>query len=107
MRLEHLTFVDALFWMAHPQALDYNRVRIGSNYFSLLVAADVFAFEIWFAERILLTFVGHQGKEVWKPMLKEMSWERVRNHFIVCGYGQVGRTVVEQLNLARVPCGAD
>jgi hypothetical protein len=43
MRLEHLTFVDALFWMAHPHALDYNRVRIGSNYFLLLVAADVFA----------------------------------------------------------------
>jgi hypothetical protein len=36
-------------------------------------------------------------------MLKEMNWERVRNHFIVCGYGQVGRTVVEQLNLARIP----
>jgi voltage-gated potassium channel Kch len=36
-------------------------------------------------------------------MLKEMNWERVRNHFIVCGYGQVGRTVVEQRNLARIP----
>jgi voltage-gated potassium channel len=89
--------------MAHPHALDYNRVRIRTTHFLLLVGAGLFAFEIWFAERILLTLVGHQGREVWKSMLNEMNLERVRNHFIVCGYGQVGRTVVEQLRLARTP----
>ena len=36
-------------------------------------------------------------------MLNEMDLERVRDHFIICGYGQVGRTVVEQLNRVHIP----
>jgi len=103
MRLEHLRFSDALFWVAHPHAIEYLRVHRATKYFSLLVAIGIFAFEIWFAERILLTFVGHQGREVWKSMINEMNLERVRDHFIICGYGQVGRTVIEQLNRARIP----
>jgi voltage-gated potassium channel len=103
MRLEHLRFSDALFWVAHPHAIDYLYVHTTTKYFSLFVALGIFAFEIWFAERILLTFISHQGREVWKSMLNEMNLERVRDHFIICGYGQVGRTVIEQLNSARIP----
>jgi len=103
MRLEHLRFSDALFWIAHPHAIEYQHARTATKYFSLLVAIGIFAFEIWFAERILLTFAGHQGREVWKSMLNEMNLERVRDHFIICGYGQVGRTVIEQLNCAQIP----
>lgn len=64
MLLEHLRFVDARFWTARPRAIDYHHVHIGTKYFSLLVAVGLLAFEIWFAERILLTFVGHQGSFV-------------------------------------------
>ena len=103
LRLEHLRFSDALFWVAHPHAIEYRQVRTGTKYFSLLVAIGIFAFEIWFAERILLTFIGHQGREVWKSMLNEMNLERIRDHFIICGYGQVGRTVIEELNRAKIP----
>jgi voltage-gated potassium channel len=103
MRLEHLRFSDALFWVAHPHAIEYLHVHTATKYFSLLVSVGIFAFEIWFAERILLTFVGHQGREVWKSMINEMNLERVRDHFIICGYGQVGRTVIEQLNRAKIP----
>jgi voltage-gated potassium channel len=102
-RLEHLRFTDALFWVAHPHAIEYSHVRTATKWFSLLVSFGIFAFQIWFAERILLTFVGHQGREVWKSMLNEMNIERVRDHFILCGYGQVGRTVIEELNAAKIP----
>src|SRR6267143_1684224 len=103
MRLEHLRFADALFWVTHSHAIDYLHVRKPTKYFALVVAFGIFAFEIWFAERIILTFVGHQGREVWKSMLNEMNLERIRDHFIICGYGQVGRTVIEQLNRVRIP----
>lgn len=103
MRIEHLAFSNALFWFAHPHAIDYLHVRSSTKYFSILVAFGIFGFEIWFAERILLTFIGHQGKEAWKSMLNEMNLERVRDHFIICGYGQVGRTVIEQLNRSHIP----
>ena len=103
MKIEHLSFTDALFWFVHPHGIEYRQVHSATKYFSILVAIGEFAFEIWFAERILLTFVGHQGKEVWKSMLNEMNLERVRDHFIICGYGQVGRTVIEQLNKSGIP----
>ncbi|GAC1616841.1 MAG: hypothetical protein NVS9B13_02770 [Candidatus Acidiferrum sp.] len=103
MRLERLHFTDGLFWVAHPHAIEYQHVKAATKWFSLFVAMGIFAFEIWFAERILLTFMGHQGKEVWKSMLNEMNLERVRDHFIICGYGQVGRTVIEHLNQAKIP----
>ncbi|HUL33824.1 MAG TPA: NAD(P)-binding protein [Candidatus Eisenbacteria bacterium] len=103
MRLENLPLTNALFWFVHPHAIDYLHVRTATKYISILVSFGVFAFEIWFAERILLTFLGHQGREVWKSMMNEMNLERIRDHFIICGYGQVGRTVIEQLTRSHIP----
>ena len=59
----------------------------------------MFAFQIWIAERVLVTIFRRQGMEAWKSMINDVCIENVRDHFIVCGYGQVGRTVVDQLNL--------
>jgi voltage-gated potassium channel len=36
-------------------------------------------------------------------MINEINVEKVRDHFIICGYGQVGRTVVDQLTRLRIP----
>src|SRR5260370_9538169 len=103
MRLEPPRFADTLFWVAPPPAIDYLQVRKPTKYFALVVASGIFAFEIWFAERIILTFVGHHGREVWKSMLNEMNLERIRDLFIICGYRQAGRTEIEQLNRALIP----
>ncbi len=103
MRLERLRWVDALFWTIFPHAIEYQSVHTGTKLFALVVFVGVFAFQIWFAERILLAFFGHQGAEVWKSMLNEFNLERVHDHFIICGYGQVGRTVAEQLTRAKIP----
>jgi len=69
----------------------------------LFVYFGVFALQIWIAERVLLTIFSQQGREAWKFMINEVSIEGLRDHFIVCGYGQVGRTVVEQLNRLKIP----
>ena len=36
-------------------------------------------------------------------MINDVGIEKMRNHFIVCGYGQVGRTVVDQLKRLEIP----
>jgi voltage-gated potassium channel len=36
-------------------------------------------------------------------MINDVGIEKVRDHFIVCGYGQVGRTVVDQLKRLEIP----
>jgi len=33
----------------------------------------------------------------------EVAIQNTRNHYILCGYGQVGRTVVEQMRKAQIP----
>jgi hypothetical protein len=43
-----------LFWVAHPHTIDYLHVGTATKYFPLLVSIGIFAFAIWFAERILL-----------------------------------------------------
>ena len=101
--LEGLAWQDALFWIIHPYSIDYHTARNATKFFSLFVYIGVFAFQIWIAERVLVTIFSQQGREGWKLMINEASIEALRDHYIVCGYGQVGRTVVDQLNRLEIP----
>lgn len=103
MRLEGLRWLDALFWITHPHSIEYRAVREATKLFALLVYTGVFAFQIWIAERILVTIFSRQGMEAWRSMINETNLGKMRDHFIVCGYGQVGRTVVDQLNRLGIP----
>ena len=103
MRLESLRPLDALFWVIHPHSIEYRAVHRGTKIFALFVYAGVFAFQIWIAERVLLTIFSRHGVEAWKSMINEVNIDRLRDHFIICGYGQVGRTVVDQLQRLEIP----
>lgn len=103
MRLEGIRLLDGLFWIIHPHSIEYRAVHTSTKIFSLLVYAGVFAFQIWIAERVLLTIFSRQGVEAWKSMVNEVNVDRLSDHFIICGYGQVGRTVVDQLQRQEIP----
>jgi len=97
MRLEGLRWLDALFWMIHPHALDYRAVHKATKVFSFFVYVGVFAVQVWIAERVMVTIFNRQSVEAWKSMINEANIAKLKDHFIICGYGQVGRTVVDQL----------
>jgi len=78
-------------------------VRNATKLFSIFVYAGVFGFQIWVAERVAVTIFKRQGVEAWRTMVNDVSIEKLRDHFIICGYGQVGRTVVDQLNRLKIP----
>lgn len=101
--LEGIRWQDALFWMIHPHAIDARRVRDSTKFFAIFVYFCVFAFQIWVAERVLITIFNRQGVEAWRIMVNDVSIEKIRDHFIICGYGQVGRTVVDQLTRLKIP----
>jgi len=103
MHLEKLRWQEALFWIFHPHAIEYLKVQDATKLFSIFVFVGLFAFQVWVAERVLVTIFNRQGMEVWRSMVNDISIKTVSNHFIVCGYGQVGRTVVEQLKLLKIP----
>ncbi|MGA7908296.1 MAG: NAD(P)-binding protein [Candidatus Sulfotelmatobacter sp.] len=101
--LEGLRWQDALFWMIQPHAIDYHKVRDSTKIVSLFVFLGVFAFQIWVAERVLITIFNRQGVEAWRTMVNDVNIDKLQDHFIICGYGQVGRTVVDQLTRLQIP----
>ncbi|MGH9699920.1 MAG: NAD-binding protein [Candidatus Acidiferrales bacterium] len=103
VKLENLAWTDAFFWIIHPHAIDYHTARAATKYFAIFVFFGVFSFQIWIAERVLGTVFRRQGMEAWKSMLNDVAIESLKNHFIICGYGQVGRTAVDQLNRIKIP----
>ena len=102
-RLEGLSWQDALFWMIHPHAIEVKRVHNATKLFSIFVYAGVFGFQIWVAERVAVTIFKRQGVEAWRAMANDVNIDKLHDHFIICGYGQVGRTVVDQLNRLKIP----
>src|SRR5271157_5598549 len=102
-RLEGLGWQDALFWMIQPHAIDAKHVHNATKLFSLFVYMGVFGFQIWVAERVAVTIFNRQGMEAWRTMVNDISIEKLHDHFIICGYGQVGRTVVDQLQRLKIP----
>src|SRR5258706_13589534 len=102
-RLEGLSWQDVLFWMVQHNAIDPKHVRNATKLFSIFVYAGVFRFQIWVAERVAVTIFKRQGVEAWKTMVNDISIKKLRDHFIICGYGQVGRRVVDQLNRLKIP----
>lgn len=103
MRLEGIRWQDAVFWITHAHSIHYRDVSDATKFFALFVFLGVFALQIWVAERVLVTIFRRQGREAWKAMVNDVRIEKARDHFIICGFGQVGRTVVEQLARMTIP----
>jgi hypothetical protein len=104
IRVEGLRSPDALLWVIHPHSIDDREVNKSTRIFSMFVYAGVFALQIWIAERVLLIFSRH-GVEAWRSMLNPVNVNRLEHHFIVivCGYCQLGRTLVDQLQRMEIP----
>jgi voltage-gated potassium channel len=103
MRLEGLHWLDALFWIIHPYSMDYRVIHRATKVFSFFVYVGVFTFQVWIAERVLVTIFNRQGVDPWKSMINDINIGKLRNHFVICGYGQVGRTVFDQLKRNEIP----
>src|SRR5208282_5878459 len=67
VRLEGLGAMDAFFWIFHPHAIDYRSVRTATKLFSIFVYVGVFAFQVWIAERVLVTIFNRQGLGLGNP----------------------------------------
>ena len=100
-KLEGVDWIEALYWITHPHAIDFHGpVKRVTRLFAIFVYTGVFFFQVWFAERVLITLFGQKRSEIWGRLMNRIRIQRLNNHFIVCGYGQVGRTVVDQLQKA-------
>jgi hypothetical protein len=101
--IHEIAKLDALFSVIHPHSINYRLVHGATKAFSFFVYVGVFTFQVWIAERVLVTIFNRQGVEAWKSMINDVNIGKLRDHFIICGYGQVGRTVFEQLKRHEIP----
>ncbi len=97
-----ISWVDAFFWITHPHAISEHR-RDVTKLFAFVVYVGIFFFQIWFIERILVNIFSGEFKILWRKRMIEMTISKLKDHYIICGYGQVGRTVVDELIKLGVP----
>ncbi len=97
-----ITWVDAFFWITHPHAISEHR-RDVTKLFAFVVYVGIFFFQIWFIERILVNIFSGELKILWRKRMSEVTIAKLKDHYIICGYGQVGRTVVDELVKLGVP----
>jgi voltage-gated potassium channel len=97
-----ISWVDAFFWITHPHAISENR-KAATKLFAFVVYIGILFFQVWFIERILVNIFSGELKTLWMKRMNEMRIQNLKEHYIVCGYGQVGRTVVEELIRSNLP----
>ncbi|MDI6703201.1 MAG: NAD-binding protein [bacterium] len=103
MHLEHISFIDALFWLVNRSAIANAQIQSITKIFSVFVTLGIYFSGIWIVERFFRSFFKGEGKGVWLKMKNQLRLEKLENHLIICGYGQVGRTVVENLTENKIP----
>ena len=102
MYTENVPWVDGFFWITHPHAIPETS-KAGTKLFAVGVYAGVVLFQIWIVERILVSIFNKEAKKIWGARVNDVKISRLKNHFIICGYGQVGRTVIDQLIKSKFP----
>ena len=92
---------DALFMAATTiTTVGFGEVRplspAGRAWTLLLIAVGLAL--LWYGLSVLVAIVagGELGRE-WERSRMERRLERLREHYVVCGYGRVGREIAEQL----------
>ena len=103
--------LDALFWVIHPPAIEINQILGSTKIFSMFVYAGVFALQIFRSGSPSVSCSPFSAAKAWRhgerwndgQRSNEVNNHRLSDQFIICGYGQVGRTVVDQLQRLEIP----
>ena len=99
---EGVSWVEGFFWITHPHAIP-ETCRDSTKLFAVVVFVGVLFFQIWIVERLLMSIFNKEATKIWSARVNDLKISRLKNHSVICGYGQVGRTVIDQLLKAKNP----
>jgi voltage-gated potassium channel len=106
MLIERLSFVDALYttidMMATVGATVHPLSLAGRLFTIAVIVLGVGSLLYTFGAGMEFVIEGHFSEAVRRRFM-ENKIERLRNHYIVCGFGRVGSQIAEELVTARKP----
>jgi voltage-gated potassium channel len=107
MGIEHLSFLDALFMTVITLgSVGYGEVK------PLNVAGEVFTIALilvglgtaaWLFTTVIETFVSEQTLLLLSKKRRDRMISRLKNHYIVCGYGRIGQEIAQGYTQNKVP----
>jgi len=99
--IEHMSFNEALFMTVITiSTVGFREVRplgTGGMYFTIVLIAMGVSAVLFFLTGLFELVLSEYLGDIWGRRKMKNSIARLENHYIVCGYGRVGRSVSEEL----------
>jgi voltage-gated potassium channel len=106
MLIEQLSFVDALYtaisMMATVGLVAYPLSPFGRMFTIVVVILGVGSLLYTFGAGMEYIIEGNFSQAI-RRQLMDKKIAALRNHYIICGFGRVGRKIAEDFNTARMP----
>ena len=98
VHLGEVGVLDATFWLLDPTSIELHGAGDAVKAYALLVFTALFVSGLWIGETVVTATFGGQIREQLQEMQREQRLETLEDHFVVCGYGMLGRTVAAELS---------
>lgn len=100
--IENMTFSQALYMTVITiSTVGFREVRpltTGGMYFTMAVIITGVSAMLFFLTGLFEFVLGEYFGDIWGRRRMKSSISRLENHYVVCGYGRVGRSVAEELH---------
>jgi voltage-gated potassium channel len=101
--LEGISAVKAVYWVLEHAAITHHGVSPITEAFAIFVFVALILTYLWIGQSVISFFFGGRIREVLKRMSIDRRIERLKDHFILCGYGKLSQLLVERLRKGDLP----
>ncbi len=101
MRIEGWDFMDSLYMtVITVSTVGYGEVRqvdYAGRIFTILIVLTGVGFSVYVAGAVVQFMVEGQIRQIMGRRRLDQKLRRLKNHYIICGYGRIGRVLVRNL----------
>lgn len=107
MLIEDMSFNEALYMTVITiSTVGFREVRdlgTGGTYFTIAIIFTGVSTVLFFLTGVFEFILGEYFGEFWRQRKMKANVTKLRNHFVVCGFGRVGRSVADELARQNEP----
>jgi len=98
MVLEGISMVDAIFWLAVHSAISHAEPGPETELYATIIVLLIWICTFWVVETVVRDVFGKDITGVLATMKNERKIDDLNDHFIICGAGEVGSTIMRDFN---------